>query len=102
MKRNDGQQDAARLPPVLRTPIGASELPKLPHQFTHAGETRILPSGSKPEPSHVLTDNSFRVRRCVARYDKDRKVKSFSCLDQFRCLAFARLTWRKICETPYL
>jgi hypothetical protein len=34
-------------------------------------------------------------RRCVARYDGDRKVKSFSCLDQFRCLAFAQLTWRE-------
>ena len=38
-------------------------------------------------------------RRCVMRYDGDRKVKSFSCLDQFRCLAFAQLTWRKVCET---
>jgi hypothetical protein len=34
-------------------------------------------------------------RRCVARYSGDRKVKSFSCLDQFRCLAFAQLTWRE-------
>ncbi len=34
-------------------------------------------------------------RRCVARYGGDRKVKSFSCLDQFRCLAFAQLTWRE-------
>jgi hypothetical protein len=34
-------------------------------------------------------------RRCVARYDGDHKVKSFSCLDQFRCLAFAQLTWRE-------
>jgi hypothetical protein len=34
-------------------------------------------------------------RRCVARYDGERKVKHFSCLDQFRCLAFAQLTWRE-------
>ncbi len=34
-------------------------------------------------------------RRCVVRYGGDRKVKSFSCLDQFRCLAFAQLTWRE-------
>lgn len=34
-------------------------------------------------------------RRCVARYDGDRKVKSFACLDQFRSLAFAQLTWRE-------
>jgi hypothetical protein len=30
-------------------------------------------------------------RRCVARYNGERKVKHFSCLDQFRCLAFAQL-----------
>ena len=34
-------------------------------------------------------------RRCVARYGGDRKIKSFSCVDQFRCLAFAQLTWRE-------
>ena len=34
-------------------------------------------------------------RRCVARYTGERKVKHFSCLDQFRCLAFAQLTWRE-------
>ena len=35
------------------------------------------------------------LRRCVARYGGDHKIKSFSCLDQFRCLAFAQLTWRE-------
>ena len=34
-------------------------------------------------------------RRCVVRYSGERKVKHFSCLDQFRCLAFAQLTWRE-------
>jgi hypothetical protein len=34
-------------------------------------------------------------RRCVARYNGERKVKHFSCLDQLRCLAFAQLTWRE-------
>jgi len=34
-------------------------------------------------------------RRCVARYNGERKVQHFSCLDQFRCLAFAQLTWRE-------
>ena len=34
-------------------------------------------------------------RRCVARYGGDHKIKHFSCLDQFRCLAFAQLTWRE-------
>ena len=34
-------------------------------------------------------------RQCVTRYGGDHKVKSFSCLDQFRCFAFAQLTWRE-------
>src|SRR5258705_13764910 len=34
-------------------------------------------------------------RRCVARYHGERKVKSFSCLDQFLCMAFAQLTYRE-------
>jgi len=34
-------------------------------------------------------------RRCVARYVGEYKVRHFSCLDQFRCLAFAQLTWRE-------
>ncbi len=34
-------------------------------------------------------------RRCVARYDGEHKVKSFSCLDQFLCMAFAQLTYRE-------
>jgi len=33
--------------------------------------------------------------RCVARYGGDHKIKHFSCLDQFRCFAFAQLTWRE-------
>jgi len=34
-------------------------------------------------------------RKCVARYRGHHKVKSFSCLDQFLCLAFAQLTYRE-------
>ena len=33
-------------------------------------------------------------RRCVARYGGGHKVKSFSCLDQYLCMAFAQLTYR--------
>src|SRR5438105_455543 len=33
--------------------------------------------------------------RCVKRYNGDYKVRSFSCLDQFFCLAFAQLTFRE-------
>jgi hypothetical protein len=35
------------------------------------------------------------LRRCVARYDGEHKVKSFSCLDQFYAMAFAQLTFRE-------
>ena len=33
--------------------------------------------------------------RCVARYAGERKVKSFSCLDQYLSMAFAQLTFRE-------
>jgi hypothetical protein len=34
-------------------------------------------------------------RQCVSRYRGDFKVQSFSCLDQFLCMAFAQLTYRE-------
>ncbi len=34
-------------------------------------------------------------RRCVARYHGEHKVKHFTCLDQFLCMAFAQLTYRE-------
>jgi hypothetical protein len=34
-------------------------------------------------------------RRCVTSYGGEHKVKSFSCLEQFLCLAFAQLTYRE-------
>ena len=34
-------------------------------------------------------------RRCVTRYGGEHKVKSFSCLEQFLCMAFAQLTYRE-------
>ena len=34
-------------------------------------------------------------RRCVHRYRGDRHIQSFTCLDQFLCLAFAQLTHRE-------
>jgi hypothetical protein len=34
-------------------------------------------------------------RRCVARYSGEHKVKSFSCFDQYLCMAFAQLTYRE-------
>jgi hypothetical protein len=34
-------------------------------------------------------------RRCVVRYRGEHKVKRFSCLDQYLCMAFAQLTYRE-------
>jgi Domain of unknown function (DUF4372)/Transposase DDE domain len=34
-------------------------------------------------------------RRCVARYQGEFKVQSFSCLNQFLCMTFAQLTYRE-------
>lgn len=34
-------------------------------------------------------------RRCVARYGGAHKVKTFSCLNQYLCMAFAQLTYRE-------
>lgn len=37
----------------------------------------------------------YEFRKCVDRYHGDHKVLSFSCLDQFLCMAFAQLTFRE-------
>jgi len=34
-------------------------------------------------------------RKCVQKYDGNRKIKSFSCLDQYLCMAFAQLADRE-------
>jgi len=38
---------------------------------------------------------SYEFRRCVERYKGNYKVKSFSCWDQYHCMAFAQLTYRE-------
>ena len=40
-----------------------------------------------------LPMHSFR--QCVNRYNGNKGVKKFSCLDQFMCMAFAQLTYRE-------
>ncbi len=39
-------------------------------------------------PMHIF-------RQCVNRYQGNRKIKNFTCLDQFLCMAFAQLTYRE-------
>ena len=36
-----------------------------------------------------------KFRRCVDRYNGDYRVRSFTCFDQFLCMAFAQLTYRE-------
>jgi hypothetical protein len=40
-----------------------------------------------------LPDREFR--RCVARYDGNRRLREFSCWDQYLTMAFAQLTYRE-------
>ena len=35
-----------------------------------------------------------QFRRCVARYKGNHRIRSFTCSDQFLCMAFAQLTYR--------
>jgi hypothetical protein len=35
------------------------------------------------------------LQRCIQRYHGNRHVKRFSCQDQYRCIAFAPLTYRE-------
>ncbi len=41
----------------------------------------------------VLPMHEFR--KCVRRYQCERRVRTFSCLDQFLCMAVAQLTYRE-------
>lgn len=39
--------------------------------------------------------SAYEFRQCVERYNGNYKIKSFSCWDQFLCMAFAQLTYRE-------
>jgi hypothetical protein len=36
-----------------------------------------------------------KFRRCVDRYNGNKGVRTFTCLDQYMCMAFAQLTYRE-------
>lgn len=38
---------------------------------------------------------SYEFGKCVRRYQGDHRIRSFNCLDQFLCMAFAQLTYRE-------
>lgn len=37
----------------------------------------------------------YEFRQCVLRHNGNRKIKTFSCRDQFLCMVFAQLTYRE-------
>jgi hypothetical protein len=37
----------------------------------------------------------YEFQKCVQRYKGDHKIQTFSCWDQFLCMAFAQLTYRE-------
>ena len=37
-----------------------------------------------------------KFRRCVDRYNGNYRVRSFTCFDQYLCMAFAQLTYREV------
>jgi hypothetical protein len=37
----------------------------------------------------------YEFNQCVSRYQRNYKVRSFSCWDQFLCMSFAQLTYRE-------
>jgi hypothetical protein len=39
--------------------------------------------------------STYEFNKCVNRYRGDYRVSSFSCRDQFLCMAFAQLTYRE-------
>lgn len=48
------------------------------------------------------------LNTCIERYSRHKKMKTFSCRDQYICMAFAQLTWREslrdieTCLRPWL
>lgn len=60
--------------------------PKTPGAVMNSGQTIF---------TQVMDVMSLKVfRRCVERYQGDFSVKQFTCLEQFRVMAFAQLTYR--------
>lgn len=37
----------------------------------------------------------YQFQKCVDKYSGDGRIRSFSCLDQYYCMAFAQLTYRE-------
>ena len=53
----------------------------------HAGKL-VFAQVMECAPWHIF-------RRLIAKYRGDFNIRTFSCLDQFLCMAFAQLTYRE-------
>jgi hypothetical protein len=53
----------------------------------------------EPGSNHFLSGNRFlaetKFRQCVNRYSGNHRIRSFTCFNQFLCMAFAQLAYRE-------
>ena len=54
-----------------------------------------MPNGQTVFAQLLALIPHYAFRRIVARYGGDRRIRAFSCWDQFVCMAFGQLTWRE-------
>src|ERR1700730_10624131 len=61
----------------------------------HSGRVRPMHLGKTVFAQLMDFIPAHEFQRCVHRYQGNYKVTSFSCWDQFLCMAFAQLTYRE-------
>ncbi len=61
----------------------------------HRGRTWIMYTGKLIFSQVIDYLPLHTFRRCIQRYRGHHKVKDFTCLDQYLCMAFAQLTYRE-------
>ena len=64
----------------------------IPHQ---CGKGWLMNSGKTIFAQLMDFLSHYEFQKCVRRYDGEHKVKTFSCWDQFLCMAFAQLSYRE-------
>jgi len=67
----------------------------LPSTIDAGGEVPIMNQGRTVFAQFLDLVPRYRFEKIVDRYGGNYRVRSFSCLDQFICLAFAQLTYRE-------
>ena len=59
------------------------------------GEERLMYAGRTIFAQLMDLFPTRRFHTCVRRYQGDLRIRRFTCLDQFRVMAFAQLTYRE-------